>query len=125
MYSHPLAIVKSLVAVVWADGKIAEDEENLIHALAVQFGLGPADVATIREFAKTKRTLDDAPLGELNAAEKSVVLEQAVRLTFIDGEQSTEEKELIKALVSKLGVKPDDVDGAIASGLRHAKGFLR
>ena len=56
-------IVRSLVAVAWADGTVKEPEVGMIDSLLWAFGASEEDEAEIKEFAKKKRTIKvDVPL---------------------------------------------------------------
>ncbi|MBC7172623.1 MAG: TerB family tellurite resistance protein, partial [Polyangiaceae bacterium] len=101
------AMVKSLVAVAWADGRIDADETEVIEALLSAFEVHGEDADRIREFAKTPKTLDDVPLTELSGHDRRMLVQHAVILTFVDGEQSEDEAALIDELIAKLRI-PDE-----------------
>src|SRR5688500_14677743 len=92
MEEYQEAMVKSLVAVAWADGRVEDEESEVIEALVSAFELSGEDANQIREYAKTPRTIDDVPLSELSAHDRRMLLQHAVILTYIDGQQSDEEK---------------------------------
>ena len=92
-------MVKSLVAVAWADGRVDGEESEVIEALIASFELGGADADMIRDYAKEERKIDDVPLTELSAHDRRMLLQHAVILTYVDGEQSDKEKEVLKTLV--------------------------
>ena len=108
MEEHQEAMVKSLVGVAWADGRIESDESEVIEALIDAFELGPEDALAIKEYAKTPRTIDDVPLTDLSAHDRRMLLQHAVILTFIDGDQSDREREVIGKLVAKLNLPADE-----------------
>jgi tellurite resistance protein len=96
-------IVKCLVAVAWADGKVAAPESGVIEGLLCGFDASEDEEKEILDYAKHKRTLSaDAPLGELNQDERELLLANAALLTHADGEQSDSEKELLNKLVGLL-----------------------
>ena len=96
-------IVKCLVAVAWADGKVAAPESGVIEGLLSGFDASEEEEREILLFAKQKRTLSaDAPLGELSRDERELLLANAALLTHADGEQSASEQELLTKLVSLL-----------------------
>ena len=117
------AIVKSLVAVAWADGKITEEETEVIDALIVAFGLEGEHADTIREFAKTPRDIDEIPLTELSAHDRRMLLQYAIIVTFVDGKQSEEELALLDRIESKLHLDPEEAkvlrEAATARAQRH------
>jgi uncharacterized tellurite resistance protein B-like protein len=96
-------IVKCLVAVAWADGKVAAPESGVIEGLLCGFDASEIEEREILEYAKQKRTLSaDAPLKELSQEERELLLANAALLTHADGEQSESEKELLNKLVALL-----------------------
>lgn len=96
-------IVKCLVAVAWADGKVAAPESGVIEGLLCGFDASEEEERELLDYAKRKRTLsEDAPLNELTAEERELLLANAALLTHADGDQSESEKALLSKLVSLL-----------------------
>ncbi|HEY0469897.1 MAG TPA: TerB family tellurite resistance protein [Polyangiaceae bacterium] len=96
-------IVKCLVAVAWADGKVAAPESGVIEGLLCGFDASAEEEKALLEYAKYKRTLSaDAPLKDLSREERELLLANAALLTHADGEQSDSEKELLNKLVGLL-----------------------
>jgi len=62
MQDHQEAMVKSLVAVAWADGRVEGEESEVIEALISSFELSEDDAKVIREYAKTPRKMVTALL---------------------------------------------------------------
>ncbi len=70
-------IVKCLVAVAWADGKVAAPESGVIEGLLCGFDASEDEEREILDYAKHKRTLSvDAPLKELTQEERELLLGQ-------------------------------------------------
>ena len=120
-------IVKCLVAVAWADGKVAAPESGVIEGLLCGFDASESEEKELLDYAKHKRTLSaDAPLKELTQEERELLLANAALLTHADGEQSDSEKELLNKLVSLLEFDEDSAgqilesvqDGALTLGSR-------
>lgn len=120
-------IVKSLVVVAWADGKVEQPEEHVIEGLLAGFDASEEEEREIKEFAKSSRTLaDDIPLDELSDEDRELLLANAALLTHADGEQSDSEKQLLDKLIELLGIESADAqsilesvqDGAIQLGTR-------
>jgi uncharacterized tellurite resistance protein B-like protein len=120
-------IVKCLVAVAWADGKVAAPESGVIEGLLCGFDASEEEENELLDYAKHKRTLSaDAPLKELTQEERELLLANAALLTHADGEQSDSEKELLNKLVSLLEFDEDSAgeilesvqDGALSLGSR-------
>ena len=96
-------IVKCLVAVAWADGKVAAPESGVIEGLLCGFDASAEEERELLEYGKLKRTLNaDAPFTELSREERELLLANAALLTHADGEQSAPEKELLNKLVALL-----------------------
>jgi len=118
------AMVKSLVAVAWADGKMDEEETEVIEALIGAFELEGDDATSIREFAKTPRTLADVPLTDLSAADRRLLLQHAVILTYVDGEQSEQEQQILGAMVRGMNIPPDEAMELISRADARAQRLL-
>ena len=124
MQDYQEAMVKSLVAVAWADGRVDDSETEVIEALIASFEIGDEDAETIRAYAKEKRTLDDVPLTDLSATDRRMLLQHAVILTYVDGEQSEEEKVLLQELVKYLRVPEEEATPILEAATERAKRML-
>ncbi len=124
MKDYQDAMLKALVAIAWADGHFADEEAEVIEALVSTFELGESDAAKVREYAKTKRTLDDVPVTELSAEDRRLLLQHAVVLSYIDGGQSEAELDVIDELVDKLHIPEKEADELIAAANTRAKRLL-
>lgn len=91
-------VVKSLVAVAWADGHLEAPEAGVFEGLLVAFDATDEEEEEILEYAKTRRTLDDIPLADLGREDRELLLTNAALLAAADGEQSASEKALLKTL---------------------------
>ncbi len=118
------AMLRSLVAVAWADGHFADEESEVVEAMISTFSLSENDAAKVREYAKTPRTLDDVPVTELSEEDRRTLLQHAVILSYIDGGQSEGELDLIDDLVDRLGVPEKEADALIAEANERAKNLL-
>jgi tellurite resistance protein len=125
MHDQDKAMLKSLVAVAWADGRFADEERDMLDALLNGFDASDAEAGEIREYAKTSRSIDEIPTNELSEDDKKLLLNHAVVLTFIDGHQSEDEKALIGKLVQRLGIWADDADQIIQAATRRAERLLQ
>jgi tellurite resistance protein len=110
-------ILKSLVAVAWADGTLAEPESGMIDSLLWAFGASEDEENEIREFAKKKRTVKgDVVAKALDPASRELLLAHAALLTHADGKQTPAEAKLLKSLAEHLEFSADDtkriIDGA-------------
>ena len=124
MDDHQEAMVKSLVAVAWADGRVEDEETEVIEALISAFDIQGQDADMIREYAKEPRSIDDVPLTELSAHDRRMLLQHAVILTYIDGKQSDDEVKVLDALVNKLNLPEDEAKDLLSSAGDRAKRLL-
>lgn len=124
MQDYQEAMLKSLVAVAWADGRVDAEEHEVIEALISAFEIETADADLIRDYAKTPKTLEDVPLSDLSASDRRVLLQHAVVLTYIDGTQSEKEVEVLSSLVKKLRVPEEEAKQILADADARAKRLL-
>lgn len=124
MQEHQEAMVKSLVAVAWADGRMDGEETEVIEALLSAFEIEGADADRIRDYAKTPKTLDDVPLTELSASDRRLLLQHAVILTYIDGTQSEDEKKVLADLVERLHLPATEAKVLLEASEQRAKRLL-
>ncbi len=121
MHEQNMAILKGLVSVAWADGRVAAEELQVIEALLLAFEATPSEAAEIRRFAKSPRTLDDLPLGDLSDEDRRVLLQHAVLLSFVDGEQHELEKRLLGQLAERMGIPGPEAAPLMAAAEERAK----
>jgi hypothetical protein len=124
MHAQDLAIVKGLVSVAWADDRIADEEFEVIDALLAAYEATPSEAQEVRKYAEAKRTLKDIELSELGSDDRRVLLQHAVLLTFIDGEQHEKEVELLEDLVGTLRIPPMEAERIITAAESRAKSML-
>lgn len=104
-------VLRSLVAVAWADGQMAEGESGVIEGLLCGFDASDDEEREILEFAKTRRTLeDDIPLSDLTSEDRELLLSNAALLTQADGDQSEAERTVLDRLAKMLGFDAAEVD---------------
>lgn len=119
-----LAIVRGLVAVAWADGKVTAEEHEIVDALLAVYKATPSEAAEVRQFASTPRGLTDIELSELSLDDRRVLLQHAVLLTFVDGEQAEKEKALLADLIADLHLSPMDAERVVTSAESRARSML-
>ena len=117
-------MIKFLVAMAWADGRVDAEEQRVVEAMIESFGVEKETEEELIEWAKSPRTLDDVTTDELTADDAELVLHQSVLLSFVDGEQSSQETDLLDKLVVKLGMTKENADAVMASAMAHAKALL-
>ena len=124
MHEEDLAIIKALVPVAWADDVFAEKEEATLEALLVAFNATDEERSLVREYAKEKRTLEDIELQELSADDRRILLQHAVLLSYVDGEQGEAERVFLERMVEKLKIPADEAKGLMDFASERAKKLL-
>lgn len=124
MKAHQEAMLKALVAVAWADGKLKEEESEVIEALIAAFELGDEEAQAVREYAKTPRDLETIPLTDLSRADRMTLLQHAVVLSFVDGHQDTQETEVLRKLVKRVNLSEADAAAVIEAAEVRARRLL-
>jgi tellurite resistance protein len=115
------AIVKGLVAVAWADGRIQKEEREVITRIAAAFRLSKDEVASIEEYAQTPRTLDDLTLDGLSQDDRRMLLQHALIVTYIDGELLDVEIELLDDLAARLQIDANEAQRILDLARKRAK----
>ena len=114
-------IVKSLVAVAWADGTVKDPEQGMIDSLLWAFGASEEDESEIREFAAKKRTIkDDVPLDALDGKDRELLLAHAALLTHADGKQTKAEEKLLKDLADHLDIAGPEMKSIVEHAREQA-----
>jgi tellurite resistance protein len=124
MHEHQEAMVKSLVAVAWADGRMDGEETEVIEALLSAFEIEGDDAESIRSFAKEPKKLEDVPLTDLSASDRRMLLQHAVILTYIDGDQSESERKVLGELVERLHIPEPEAKVLLEASEQRAKRLL-
>jgi hypothetical protein len=124
MHEQNMAIVKSLVSVAWADGVFTDAEHEMIDALVAAFEATDDEAKEIKDYAAEKKSLDDIPITELSTDDRRVLLQHAVLLTFVDGEQAAAEKKLVDDLCVRLRIPAEEGKGLIEAAEARAKRFM-
>ena len=117
-------LLKVLVALAWADGRVDAEEMEVVHAVLDSFEADAETVTEIVAWAKEPRSLDDVDLSDLSPDDAELVLYQAVLLSFIDGEQSEKEVNLLEAFVGRLGLSKERADAVLANATARARELL-
>ncbi|AUX24798.1 hypothetical protein SOCEGT47_053380 [Sorangium cellulosum] len=119
-----MAIVKSLVSVAWADGEFHDAEREMVEGLISAFEASEDEAKEIRAYAAEKKTLDDAPIGQLGGDDRRALLQHAVLLTFVDGEQHDAERQYLAALCKKLELPDGEAAQIIQAAEARARRLL-
>jgi uncharacterized tellurite resistance protein B-like protein len=125
MHEQNMAILKGLVSVAWADGRVAVEETDMIEGLLQAFQATPSEAAELRRYARSPRTLDDIPLTDLSFDDRRVLLQHSVLLTFVDGEQHESEKRLLADLCERMSIAGDEAGPLMRAAEERAKQTLQ
>src|SRR5687768_6395481 len=108
-------IVKCLVAVAWADGKLAAPEAGVIEGMLCGFDASEEEERELLQYAKQRRTLTDAPIQELSPEDRELLLANAALLTHADGDQNELERALLQKLIGLLSLSEADAKHILES----------
>ena len=117
-------LLKLLVALAWADGKVDEEELEVVEAMFDTFEADKTTAEEIRQWAKTPRSLDDVDVKGLAKEDAELVLYQAVLLTYIDGEQTEKEIKLLDDFMVKLGLEKEESEPILKRATERATELL-
>lgn len=119
-----MAILQSLVSVVWADGDFQERERQMLDALLESFGATDEERAELNTYAAEAKTLDDIPITMLSHGDRRQLLQHAVMMSWVDGEQTDDEVALIDKLCERLNIASDEAKALRSVANERAKGLL-
>lgn len=119
-----MAIVKALVPVAWADGVFDAKEKEMLEALLDAFQASDDEKKQMRDYAAQKKSIDDINLQDLSADDRRLLLQHAVFLTFVDGEQGDAERAFLEKLAEKLKLPKEEVDELSEMSAARAKRLL-
>ena len=124
MHEQNMAILKGLVTVAWADGRVAPEELEVIEGLLQAFEASPSEAVEVRRFAQSPRSLDDLPITDLSYDDRRVLLQHSVLLSYLDGEQHESEKRLLAELCERMGIRDPEAQALMAAAEQRAKQLL-
>lgn len=108
-------IVKSLIAVAWADGQMEDSETSVVEGMLVGFDASAEEEREFLEYAKTPRTLEkDLPLDQLNNEDRELLLANASLLASADGKETADETSVLNDLIRLLGFDRDQAATILA-----------
>lgn len=113
-------IVKSLIAVAWADGRMESSETSVIEGLLSGFDATPEEESELLAYARTRRTLeDDVPLDELSQEDRELLFSNAALLIQADGSEAASERWVLARLGELLSLSPQlmgEILGSVQRG---------
>jgi uncharacterized membrane protein YebE (DUF533 family) len=114
-------IVKSLIAVAWADGHMERSEAKVIEGLLSGFDATPDEERELLAYASAPRTLeDDIPLAELSDADRELLFANAALLINADGIESPSERSVLGRLAALLSLQ-EELQQEIFDSVRGSK----
>lgn len=109
------SVVKSLIAVAWADGQVHGSELGVIEGLLCGFDATSDEEREILDYARTPRSLQaDVPVQQLSDEERELLLTNAALLTLADRSRSPEEVEVLSMLGDLLGFEREETQSLVA-----------
>jgi tellurite resistance protein len=124
VHQQDLAIVKGLISVAWADGRIAAEESEIIDSLLDAYQATPTERRELSLFAAQPRTLADVPIHELSHDDRRVLLQHAVLVSYVDGTQHEKERALLDELCEVLRIPGVEARGILRAAEERAKSML-
>lgn len=107
-------IVKALIAVAWADGRVEAPEASVIQGMLSGFDASQAEEDELLSYAKEPRNLqDDLLLASLSRDDRELLLGNAALLVRTDGHLAYREKKVLEQLVGLLGLDANTAESII------------
>ncbi len=123
-----LALLRGAIAVALADGELRRSEMGVLKGLAMRAGVGQLSFDAMLEAAKEGADLA-GNVAMISPDAARTALELLVAQARIDGEISSEEREVIVRIAMDLGIKNEEFQTIYTKGvdradaLRKAKGL--
>jgi uncharacterized membrane protein YebE (DUF533 family) len=117
-------ILHLLIAMAWSDGRVDEEELEVVEALLDAFGADQQQAEEIRDWARTPRSLEDVDVSTLSVSDLELTLQHAVLLSYLDGEQSEKEVELLDRVMDKLGFTREAAAPILEAASERARALL-
>jgi hypothetical protein len=94
----------ALAAIGWADGSLQRKEADGLVRAARACGLADGELAEVERATKERTTLGSVDVGGLSRWEQVLTYSLASWLAYLDGVQSTDERETLGQLGDTLGL---------------------
>jgi tellurite resistance protein len=124
MHSQDMAVLKALVVVAWSDGNFAEVESQAISGLLAAHDASEAEKAEVHGFAAQPRTLDDINLQEISAADRRVLLQHAVLVTYAEKEPSPTQVAFLSKLAEHVKIPAAEAHAVINTARERVQKLL-
>lgn len=119
-----LELLKAIMAVAAADGKLLRAEMGVARGLAERIGVGTVSFEAMLDTARQDESFADNILIRSKAKARSA-LELLVGLARIDGRISEEERAVIVRVAMTLGITGDDFERIYLAGIARADELRR
>lgn len=104
MSEGKVAVLKTVLAMAYADGTLSEPEQRLVDFLIDSQGLSPEEQASVRAQADSQVDLDELAAQIPEEAERAWAYEVAALVSLMDGAQESAESALLSRLQPALGI---------------------
>lgn len=108
MSKSKVETLKTILAMVFADGKVTENETRLMEFLIDSYGLTPAEEAEVRQQKDAQLDFENLAQVVTEEAERCRAYETAFLVSLIDGSPQPAESEMLVALRQALEIKDKD-----------------
>ena len=119
-----LELLKAIMAVAAADGKLLRAEMGVARGLAERIGVGTVSFEAMLDTARQDKSFADNILIQSKAKARSA-LELLVGLARIDGLISDEERAVIVRVATSLGITGDEFERIYLAGIARADKLRR
>ena len=125
MHEQDKAVLEGLVSVAWADGAFQDREKEMLEALLESFGATHEEATDLRDYAAKKRDMKDIALTDLSADDRRLLLQHAVVLSWVDGDQADSEVKFLNDLRDYLHIPQEEGDALVAKSTERAQNLLK
>lgn len=111
--SQKIGLVELLIALAWADGRLAAEERRMIDQQIGLADLSPADKRRLEALLERRPSLEELELGPTSPDARRFFLEQGVLLTLVDDDLSPAEQALLEEVARRLGGTSEELEATI------------
>lgn len=117
--AEQLEVLKAVIAVAVADGRLTKAEWGVVKGLAARVGIAEQSLETMVERAKADQTIhEEIDVDPIEGPESAVEL--LVGLARIDGDIAPEERARIAEIAGKLGITGERFGAIYLEGVKDA-----
>ena len=112
-------LLKAALAVAMADGVLTRSEKGVVEGLAAKIGVGKASLEAMLDAAKEDKSIADSILIK-DKVKAHTAFELLVAQARIDGDISSQERELLVRVAKSLNIADEDFPVIYTAGLNRA-----